>query len=119
MLAWPGAAPVRLTTTRRVPFVFTIWRTRAEAPVPAGMRRVRHVRCGIRRRRPLRTAHMLDHRMTRKVTVSIDGYGVVKIKHPRKYTPGTYADGVATAVAKTMQLAAAPSPRFHPAIGFR
>ena len=62
---------------------------------------------------------MLDHGMTGKITVSIDGYGVVKIKRPRKYTPDTYADGIADAVAKTMTLVTTPPARFHPAIGYQ
>lgn len=54
-----------------------------------------------------------------KISVHIDGYGVVKVKVPKKLTRESYTEGVATAVAATMQLVdpRTQSARFHPALG--
>ena len=54
-----------------------------------------------------------------KVTVHIDGHGTIKVRRPKRYTNRTYADGIAKAVAETMQLVTTRPAQFHPAIGFR
>lgn len=53
-----------------------------------------------------------------KTRVTIDGVGVVKVKHPKKLTSETLGDAIADAVGQTMNLVAAPSG-FHPALGYK
>ena len=59
-----------------------------------------------------------------KVTVSIQGYGQVKVKIPKalrkKRERVPYIEGVAQAVAQTMQLTdpQTQAAQFHPALGF-
>lgn len=57
--------------------------------------------------------------MGKHVTVTIQGYGVVKVKKPKKLTRGSAADMVGEAVAKTMDLVdpRTQRDRFHPALG--
>lgn len=56
--------------------------------------------------------------MGKKIVVHIEGYGKIKLKRPRKLTKKSYSNGVAEAVAKTMQLVVgSPDTYFHPALG--
>ena len=54
-----------------------------------------------------------------KVTVHIDGHGTIKVRRPKRYTNRTYADGIAKAVAETMQLVTTRPAQSHPAIGWQ
>lgn len=54
-----------------------------------------------------------------KITVTVEGYGTVKVRRPDRITRSTLADAVGEAVAKTMTLVTSPSPRFHPALGLK
>jgi hypothetical protein len=57
--------------------------------------------------------------LSRKITIDIKGYGVVKVKRPKKLTRQAYSDGVAEAVAKTMQVVAPVQPPWHPVMGYK
>ncbi len=51
--------------------------------------------------------------------ITIDGYGVVLVKRPKKRTRRKVDDAIASAVTQTMQLVdpRTPQMRFHPALG--
>lgn len=53
------------------------------------------------------------------VNVSIEGFGVVSIKTPKKLNKKTWADSIAQAVAETLKLTHPQdvAQKFHPAIG--
>lgn len=54
-----------------------------------------------------------------KLTVVIEGYGVIVVKHPKKLTKKTCNDAITEAVEKTCQLLdpQVKKERFHPALG--
>lgn len=56
--------------------------------------------------------------MGKHVTVTIQGYGVVKVKRPKQLTKATSANMVADAVAQTMNLVdpRTQRERFHMAV---
>ena len=53
------------------------------------------------------------------VHVTVEGFGVVVIKTPKKLNKKTWADGIAQAVAETLKLTHPQKieEKFHPAIG--
>ncbi len=57
--------------------------------------------------------------MSKHITVTVDGYGVIKVKKPKKLTRATAADMVGKAVAETLSLVSprTQGERFHPALG--
>lgn len=58
--------------------------------------------------------------MSKRVTITIEGYGTVTVKKPRKLTPATFANGIGQAVAETMTLLDPRTPAqtyFHPVYG--
>lgn len=56
--------------------------------------------------------------MGRRIRVTIEGYGTVKVRSPKGADRDAVADVVGEAVAKTMRLATKPQHRFHPALGW-
>lgn len=59
----------------------------------------------------------ITEELVSKLTITIDGYGTVKVRRPKPLNRDSFDDAVAEAVAKTMQLVTNPSRGFHPALG--
>ncbi len=54
-----------------------------------------------------------------KVTIHVHGYGIIKVKRPKRYDDESFSDALAMTVKKTMNLVDPRAEgRFHPVYGF-
>lgn len=56
--------------------------------------------------------------MSRRIRISVEGYGTVKVRAPKGADRDAVANVVGEAVAKTMRLATKRHRTFHPAPGW-
>jgi hypothetical protein len=57
--------------------------------------------------------------VSRKVVIRIQGYGKIKVKHPKKMSRKAYSDLIAQVVAETLDLVVPTPAKWHPVMGFK